>query len=306
MKVVAVSSRRVRWPLPPHGAARGGDWREREAIIVAVRTDDGSTGLGEAAPLPGMSRDTLDDAEHAIRDLAARSPFAVAPSLAREVTDAPAAVFAIETALALTFAQRAGTSVAGVFAEHAPRAATSEHAMRATTVVDDESDARAATTPCLKIKVGAAPFADDLARAKRIARAAPEAALRVDANRRWPRGEAIARLAALRDALGDALEYVEEPCEHAHELLASALPVPIALDESLVAITDDDLAAALRAPGLAALVLKPTLLGGFVRCLELAAAARAHGKWPVVTHALEGAVGRAAVGELARVVGGPP
>src|SRR6266700_1431916 len=112
-----------------------------------------------------------------------------------------------------------------------------------------------------------------------------EAQGRSGAIRRRPRPRAPG------DELGDALEYVEEPCSRAHGLLAHALPCPIALDESLVAITADELAAALRARDLAALVLKPTLLGGFARCLELAAAARAHGKRAVVTHALEGTIG---------------
>jgi len=277
---VRIATRRVRWPLPATGAARGGNWREREAVIVAIEVD-GVTGLGEAAPLPGMSKDTIDEAERA---------------LARFVPgDSASARFAIETALAVARAQRERTSVA--------RLLGGEHDVRASVVVDDADDARArGMAPVAKIKVGAGPFGDDLARVQRIA-AATSAAIRIDANRRWPRGETIARLTMLRDALGERLEYVEEPCEAAHELLANDLPCPIALDESLVTLADSDLRAALGTRSLAALVLKPTLLGGFARCLELAALARAHGKLPVVTHALEGAVGRAAVGELARAVG---
>ena len=275
-----VATRRVRWQLPATGAALGGDWREREAVIVAIEAD-GATGLGEAAPLPGMSRDTIDEAERALACF--------------EAGDSPSARFAIETALAVARAQREHMSVA--------RLLGGEHAVRAVTVADD---ACVVTTPIIKIKVGAAPFGDDLARMKRIAAAAPGAAIRVDVNRRWPRGEVLARLAMTAGALGDALEYVEEPCPAAHELLVRDLPCPLALDESLVALAPGDLAAALRSPGLAALVLKPTLLGGFARCLELAELARTHGKRPVVTHALEGAIGRAACAELARAVGDAP
>jgi o-succinylbenzoate synthase len=267
----------VRWQLPATGAALGGDWREREAVIVAIE-GDGATGLGEAAPLPGMSTDTIDDAERALARF--------------EPGESPSARFAIETAFAALRAQRERISVA--------RLLGGEHEVRAVTVVDDRCEV---TAPIIKIKVGAAPFGDDLARMKRIAAAAPGAAIRVDAYRRWPRGEVHARLAMTAGALGGALEYVEEPCPAAHELLARDLPCSIALDESLVALAPGDLAAALRSPGLAALVLKPTLLGGFARCLELAALARAHGKRPVVTHALEGPVGRAACEQLARAIG---
>src|SRR3569833_3716541 len=59
MHIVAATARSVRWPLEPSGAARG-RWRERERVIVAVRSDDGSPGLGAAAPLPGMTIDTLE------------------------------------------------------------------------------------------------------------------------------------------------------------------------------------------------------------------------------------------------------
>ena len=297
--MMTFATRRVRWSLAPRGAALGGDWREREAILVALRCDDGATGLGEAAPLPGMSKETIEDAERALARLAsdvARGDDVARARIATVAREMPSAAFALETALAVVAAQRSRTSVAGILG--------GEHEVRACAIVDDEHDVVAA--PVVKIKVGAAAFTDDLARVRRIARAHPSAAVRVDANRRWPRADTRTRLAALADALGDRLEYVEEPCANAYELLAEPLACRIALDESLVTLTATDVAAALRSPSLAALVLKPTLLGGFARCLELAATARAHGKWPVVTHALEGAVGRAACTELARAVGGPP
>src|SRR5206468_1527550 len=52
-------------------------------------------------------------------------------------------------------------------------------------------------------------------------------------------------------------------------------------------------------------VLKPTLLGGFATCLELARRAHTAGVAAIVTHALEGPVGFAACVELARAIGGP-
>ena len=125
--------------------------------------------------------------------------------------------------------------------------------------------------------------------------------LRIDANRSWPRADVHARLAALA---AFPIDFVEEPCLDAHELLASRLPCRIALDESLATLDTAQLARALRSPDLAALILKPTLVGGFARCLELAALARAANVAPIVTHALEGPIGTAACVELAHVIGG--
>jgi o-succinylbenzoate synthase len=297
MRIVDVHTLRVRWRIAPVGAARGRD--AREALIVGVRSEDGATGMGEAAPLNGMSIDALEDAVHAVAELAVRLPVAIdspghATGIADRVTAAPAARFAIEAALLSVLAQHARVSVASLWG------AVPLAELACAVVVDDELDARAANARTLKIKVGADDFAAELARVHRIARAAPGARLRIDANRQWPRGEVVARLHAL---CALPIEYVEEPCEAAHELLAEPLPLRIALDESLIALAPAALDRALASRGLAAIVLKPTLLGGFARCLALAGAARRHGVAPVVSHTLEGPIGTAACIELARAVG---
>jgi O-succinylbenzoate synthase len=163
-------------------------------------------------------------------------------------------------------------------------------------VVDDPDAAcraLAAGIRCLKIKLGAD---DPIDRVRAMAAAVPGATLRVDANRSWPAAEVRDRLAALA-AL--PIEYVEEPCHDAHRLLAGPLPCKLALDESLVELSTDDLASALRSPALAAVILKPALLGGLSACLELAAQARTCGVAAVVSHALEGPIGTAACAELA-------
>jgi O-succinylbenzoic acid--CoA ligase len=304
MRIVGADYRIVRWPIAPRGAARGRA-PERTALLLAVHDETGATGLGEAAPLPGMSIDDIGDAVRAVEELVARLPVTVevpahATSLADRITPAPAARFAIETALLAALVQRATraghprASIASLLA------AIPQAELRNAVVVDDEADARAAVAagaPCLKIK---APSPADLERVRRIARAVPETRLRVDANRGWPRADVRMLLASIAHL---PVDFVEEPCEGAHELLAEPLMVRIALDESLVGLARDEIEHALESPKLAALVLKPTLLGGFARCLELAAAAHAHGVTPVVTHTLEGPVGTAACRELARAIG---
>lgn len=308
MNIAAVDHRIVRRSIDPRGAARG--VREREAVIVIVHTDKGLAGMGEAAPLPGMSIDTLADAVAAANALAARVPFEVrsphdASLIADQITLAPAARFAIETALLTLFAQQRGTSVASLLT--AMPQAELENAV----VVDTEDEARFATARVLKIKVGPT---GDIERVRRIAAAAPLARLRLDANRSWPFADTPAIIEALRDL---PIDYIEEPCPNAHELLDArerpssfdlaaapgGLAHRIALDESLIELDRADLLRALASPGLAALVLKPTLLGGFAKCLELAALAHEHGVAPVVTHTLEDDVGFAACIELARAIG---
>ena len=286
MRIERVAHRIVRWPIEQRGAATR--WSEREAVIIAVTGD--ATGLGEAAPLPGMSIDTVDDAIEAAGALAARLPVVLetpahAVAIADRITAAPAARFAIESALLAAYAQHTQTSVAALLAHGRPLAE-----LRTAIVVDRPDEARGAS--CLKIKAGRDVRA--------IAAAAPGARLRIDANRTWPRDEVLARMMALA---GLPIDFVEEPCPDAHELLGWPLPLRIALDESLIDLAPDALARALDSPQLAALVLKPTLLGGLQRCLALAAEAHRHGVAPIVSHALEGQIGFAACTELARAIG---
>lgn len=323
MRITNVRVRTEAWPLAGTGAARGRT--ERTSLVVEVETAGGHVGRGEAAPLPGFSPDTLDAAGAGLAALVARVPLelevplagtgqlplpgtlgaagaaspalAVIADLAADLTSSPSARFAIETALLDAIARTSGVALDALLG--APAGSPVSTAI----VVDTPDDARRAAVrgaTCLKIKVGPG---DDLDRVRAIHAAAPAASLRLDANRTWSREDTPARLAALA---GLPVALVEEPCPDAYGLLTSALGVPLALDESLVSLAPAELDAALASPGLAALVLKPTLLGGFRACLELAARARAAGKLAIVSHTLEGAIGRAACHALARAVGDGP
>ena len=306
MRLDAVDCRELRWPIVPRGSARTSG-TERACVIVAVRGRSvmtgmtGTTGLGEAAPLPGFSMDSLADARRAATDLTSCLPLELptpghASTIAARITPAPAARFAIEAALLSAYAQNTRTSVARLLSPM-PHAE-----LRSATVVDDPAEAEAAFAlgaRCLKIKVGGDPCAD-IDRVHAIATRTPGALLRLDANRGWPADDIDRILLELR---GLPIDYIEEPCPDAHLLLACDLPYRLALDESLSELDPAQLARAIASPKLAALVLKPTLLGGLARCMELAQLAHRHGVAPIVSHTLEGPVGTAACHELARAIG---
>jgi O-succinylbenzoic acid--CoA ligase len=253
-------SRIVRWSIDPHGAARGRTIRE--AVVVEVTRPSGVVGYGEAAPLaPG---DSIGTVLRALED----------PSVC-----SPSARFAIETAELDALAKERGISLAeqlGATTTTLPIA-----------VVVDHAEPVAASN--IKIKVGPD---GDLDRIRAIAAANPHATLRLDANRSWPRTAVRDYMNALVDL---PIEFVEEPCPDAHTL--AGMPLPIALDESLV---DEQIDLA----NVSVVVLKPTLLGGIEVCQRLAARARERGIGIVVTHALEGPVGTAACAALALAIGG--
>jgi o-succinylbenzoate synthase len=270
------------------------------AMILEVAATSGARGLGEAAPLPGRSPDTVDAASAAAAALGRHAgarieSFADAAALAAALTRAPAARFAIETALVDALARDRGIAVAAVLAD-APAESVPINAVVTTAEAAVAAVARGLTT--LKVKPPHPDAARDTVAAIRAA-VGPAIALRLDLNRAWSTADAPARLAALADL---DLAYVEEPCPDALAVAAAGAAVPIALDETLA--DHRGLDAALAGPGIAAFVIKPTLVGGLARALALAAVARAAGRVAVITHALEGPIATAACAELARALGG--
>ncbi|WP_246279637.1 o-succinylbenzoate synthase [Psychromicrobium silvestre] len=144
----------------------------------------------------------------------------------------------------------------------------------------------------VKIKVAepGQSLADDLARVAAVRRAAPQAALRIDANAAWNHQEA---LVAFRKLAEFGLEYAEQPvagidglARLREALAAERIPLRIAADES-VRKESDPLAVA-RAGAADLIVVKVAPLGGVRAVLDLVAQA---GLPAVVSSALDTSVG---------------
>jgi L-alanine-DL-glutamate epimerase-like enolase superfamily enzyme len=126
-------------------------------------------------------------------------------------------------------------------------------------------------------------------------------ALRADANQSLTQRLIDPQLADLRAV---RLEWLEEPWPEAAQSPPPGLP--LALDESLLLPGKGGLGGSGRG-AVAALVLKPSLLGGLVATHAWLTAARLLGKAAVVSHQLEGPVGfqSAAALALAHTRAGP-
>jgi O-succinylbenzoate synthase len=161
--------------------------------------------------------------------------------------------------------------------------------------VDPErAHAIVAASGCRTAKVKVAepgqPPGEDLARVAAVRDAlGPGGAVRVDANAAWDVDTAVERIRALDAAAG--LEYVEQPCATLAELarLRRRIDVRIAVDEG-VRRAADPLAVDLREAA-DVVVLKVQPLGGVRAALRVA---EAHGLPCVVSSALESSVGIAA------------
>ncbi len=143
----------------------------------------------------------------------------------------------------------------------------------ATAWTEDALD-RGCTT--IKVKVGSTDFDEDVARVAAIREALDDAlvagCIRIDTNQLWTVEQAVERIGVL-DAICGGLQYVEQPVASRADLLAvrRQVDVPIAVDEGIRLDADPDaVVTALREVADIA-VLKSIPLGGVQKALELAA-----------------------------------
>jgi o-succinylbenzoate synthase len=300
--MITSTLRTVRGRMAAPFASARSRWTEREGLLLTLTDDQGRTGVGEASPLPGFSRDTVAECRSELSALATFPDLdgdlasAVAEASAR--LEAPAARHALETALFDLAGQRRGEPVWWLLraASGAPKAVPPMLPLAGLIQLDDpeRSAARARRALArglrtLKLKIGR-NFPAELEALQAVRRAVGAGVeLRLDANRAWSASEARAALDVLAPLRP---EFVEEPTDD----LSGEWPVRLARDESLMdgAKADVDV-----------WVLKPMALGGLTRCLSLAERARRHGIAVVVSHLLDGPVALAAAAALALAIGSP-
>ena len=146
-------------------------------------------------------------------------------------------------------------------------------------------------TAKVKVAEPGVGIGDDVARVAAVRDALGEGGrIRVDANGAWSVDEAVTGIAALAEA-ASGLEYVEQPCRTVDELAAvrARVPVPIAADESIRLATDPLEVARRGAADIA--VIKVAPMGGVGAALRVATGC---GLPVVVSSAVDTSVGLAA------------
>ena len=267
-------------------------------------------GLGEAAPLAGLSPDYGPDFPGQVAALCAR--FNASNYTHLTLADVPALIgpqwpalrFALETALLDWAAGGRRQLYSNAFSRgEAPLPINGLVWMGEADFMREQIRQKlAAGYTCLKLKIGGLDFAAELALLAEIrAVAGPERlVLRVDANGAFAAAEAPRQLAQLAQF---GLHSIEQPIAAGQPAALAELcrtsPVPIGLDEELIGVTDPvGQAALLDAVAPAYLVLKPTLLGGHAATRRWIALAEARGIGWWMTSALESNVGLNAVAQL--------
>ena len=267
-------------------------------------------GIGEAAPLAGLSPDYGVGFTEAIAALCQR--FNAGALTAFSAAEAPA--FVGPGLPALTFALETATldlSRGGRHQLYSNAFSRGEAALPINGLVwmgdaafmrEQIQQKLEAGYSCLKLKIGGLDFATELGLLAEIRAMAPpeQLTLRVDANGAFAPNEALAKLVQLA-AFG--LHSIEQPIAAGQvgtlAELCRTSPIPIALDEELIGVTvSTQQAALLDELRPAYIVLKPTLLGGHAATRRWIALAEARGIGWWITSALESNVGLNAVAQL--------
>ena len=277
----------------------GRDVCEREGFLLKIFSQ-GALGMGDVAPLPGFSAETLTEARENVLALGLEGADVAVGGLASSAeipaldNALPSVRFGIECAL-LELAAKQQLGLDSNPFDRRPRP-IAVNALLTEPSVDAFLQLVEQGYTCIKIKVGRDDGSQDMHFLHSLSgQIDPGVSLRLDANRAWSQAEAQAFVEAL-PAL--PLMYIEEPCVHVRDSLklAQTHGVPIALDESLISMDEQDLA---RLDKVAAFVIKPTLCGGVCAAVRLARAARECGAQPVISAAFESAEGLRALVFLA-------
>ena len=293
----------------------------REGVLFSI-SDGANVGWGEAAPLPGWSRESLDDCKIVLAS--------VAPRLAQLDSVDDSRLTAILTELEAQPHPRAALAGAAfdlsasshelslashlmahpVLGTAPPGSLTAEleepRSVLVNGLISDAHPEAVATKAAVlalegitavKLKVAAADPRTDLARVA-AARAAigDEIELRLDANGGWDIDTAIAALKSMADY---NVAFCEEPTAGIDGIAAvgAATGVPVAVDES--AVTVSDIAVALRTKTISVVVIKPQALGGPDLAVAAVALVEEFGADAVVTTMIDSAVGVAHAAHVA-------
>ncbi|KAH9707756.1 protein PHYLLO [Citrus sinensis] len=298
----------------------------REGFILSLYLEDGSVGYGEVAPLE-IHKENLLDAEEQLRFLlhfmtGAKISYFL-PLLKGSFSSwiwstlgipaceiFPSVRCGLEMAILNAIAVKHGSSFLNILYplteidEEISKRSTSikicalidsnkspvEVASIATTLVEEGFTA-------IKLKV--ARRADPIKDAEVIQEVRKKVGhrieLRVDANRNWTYQEALEFGFLVKDC---DLQYIEEPVQNEEDIIkyCEESGLPVALDETIDKFQKDPLNMLEKYahPGIVAIVIKPSVIGGFENAGLIARWAQRHGKMAVVSAAFESGLGLSA------------
>ncbi|MCS6969169.1 MAG: o-succinylbenzoate synthase [Cytophagales bacterium] len=291
------------------GTSRGIMTQRPTWFVFLTDSTTNAQGIGEAAPLEGLSVDFSADYDKKIYLLAEKFnalQFENLQAIPKEwlyahTSQLPALRFALETAL--LDLQNGGKRLIFDNAFYSGNLSLPINGLiwmgKEDFMLQQVEEKLAAGFTCLKMKVGAIDFDKEIniLRSIRQRFSAEQITLRLDANGAFSAKEASEKLSLLADFDIHSIEQPIKPRQWKEmATLCQTSPIPIALDEELIGILEkEDKIQLLEEIRPAYIILKPSLLGGFQATAQWIALAeeRSIGWW--ITSALESNIGLNAI-----------
>jgi len=283
----------------PSGTSRG-VYTTRETWFISL-TDGIHTGIGECAPLPDLSVESLAQMSSKLLQVCEEIEFF--SSFPEELQAWPSIQFGLETALldlknggtqllfpsAFTRGEE-GIPINGLIWMGSPEFMKQQ--------IRTKLDAG---FRCIKMKIGALDFKTEFELLKSIRKEfSPEQiTLRVDANGAYSYQTALENLKRLADLQIHSIEQpIESGCWNEMAELCRQSPIPIGLDEELIGISSRmEIQKLLETIRPAYLILKPSLHGGLLGCEKWIEMAEKYNSGWWITSALESNIGLNAIAQ---------
>ncbi|MCK3658445.1 o-succinylbenzoate synthase [Pasteurellaceae bacterium Pebbles2] len=259
--------------------------KRREGLLVRIQCKD-SEGWGEIAPLPEFSEETLEMAEKQTALWLKKWDEARANNEKLSLDGLyPSVAFGLSCALAElkgTLGEQGNYQVAPLCYGDPDELYEPLNKMQGEKVA--------------KIKVGMYEANRDGLIADMLLEAIPDLHLRLDANRSWTPAKAAMFAKYVKPEHRSRIQFLEEPCKTRDESrqFAQETGIAIAWDES---VREADFVVQAE-PNVAAIVIKPTLVGSLQKCVDLIEQAHACGMKAVISSSIESSLG---LTQLARI-----
>ncbi len=286
-------------------------YRCRKGSILKLEVENNLFGLGEIAPLPGMSKESLEESLKQLKECRellcstdVQSPKEVEDLLEQSNPPLlPTLSFALETAFLDLLSQKEALPLHSFLNPESLPHVFSNALGDIQNLHPEDLLARGFKVVKCKLLDGSAHEAEQL---RRLMDQSADLRFRIDANAAFPE-EQILSFFSSENFNYNQIDYIEEPLKNPSpeklEQLRQRIPdLSLALDESLgAAFSFRD---ALRCEALDVLVCKSALIGGYGKLVHLCDEAKAHKKNIVLSSLLESAVGLTAQIHFAAALGG--
>lgn len=259
--------------------------KQREGLLVQIKCND-NEGWGEIAPLPEFSEETLETAEKQTALWLKNWDEARANNQKLSLDGLyPSVAFGLSCALA----ELKGELNSDGNYQVAPLCyGDPDELYEPLSQMQGEKVA--------KIKVGMYEANRDGLITDMLLEAIPDLQLRLDANRSWTPAKAQMFAKYVKPEHRARIQFLEEPCKTRDESrqFAQETGIAIAWDES---VREADFVVQVE-PNVAAIVIKPTLVGALEKCVKLIEQAHAQGLKAVISSSIESSFG---LTQLARI-----